>query len=221
MKLFSFIAFIIILGAACTPTRMVKPLEKWEKAVGATLGGPLVKFGGAVIPIPFTTISGAYGVNDKLSAFGSIHTTALAFGVLQTDAGILYGISKPDKFIPGISVSAAANATIDTWEGYAKLLPQIDANAYWTYGKKKRSFFYTGISNWWEPAQFRAHQEIQAHNYFINFQVGHTFAGRKWDFNTEIKYLAPHIERGDIIVEYIGFGTKGATGVYLGITRRF
>jgi hypothetical protein len=216
-----FFLLVLILGAACNPTRFVKPLEKNEKAIGANFGGPLVGFGGATIPIPFTSLVGGYGINDNLTAFGSLHTTALAFGVIQSDLGVLYGFAKPNGWVPGLSASGVANVFVDTWEGNARVLPQLDVNAYWTYGKQNRNFFYTGISNWLELNNYRAHGERQEHTLLFNLQVGHTFVGRKWDFNTEFKYLAPNIERGNIVVDYKGFGQRGAAGIYLGVIRRF
>lgn len=64
---------------------MVKPLEKDQWAAGASLGGPLIGFNDLTIPVPFTTLSGAYGVDTNTSLTAKIYPTAGLFGVGQID----------------------------------------------------------------------------------------------------------------------------------------
>ena len=56
---------------SCAPSRFVQPLEKDEKAITASLGGPLTQIPGvATIPIPHTNITYGQGITDKITVFG-------------------------------------------------------------------------------------------------------------------------------------------------------
>ena len=58
LRLFAIVVFIGIVFQNCAPTRFVKPLAKNQNAIAANLGGPLIHFGKAVTPIPFTSFMG-------------------------------------------------------------------------------------------------------------------------------------------------------------------
>ncbi|MBL4594071.1 MAG: hypothetical protein JKX68_09685, partial [Flavobacteriales bacterium] len=125
---------IIVLSQvflSCMPSRIVRPLDKGQKAVGAHLGGPLIGFTGTTIPMPFTSIMYAQGITEKTTVFGSIHITSLLFGVIQTDIGACHNLYYNDSSRIGLSVTPAINMAYDKWEGKFKLWPQVDVNMYW------------------------------------------------------------------------------------------
>jgi hypothetical protein len=214
------ILFGIILLSSCAPTRFVKPLEENQWAISGSLGGPLVDFDGTTIPLPFTSVGVGYGISDATTGFANVHTTALAFGVLHIEAGVLQSIIAPEGIRPGISAGGSLNFMGDMWWGNMKLFPQIDANLYWDYGYGD-NFFYVGTSNWFDLAAEKAHGEAQSNNWIFNLQAGHTFGGPKWDFIIEAKYLAPFHSNQNIVVDYTSFGRQGAIGAYFGIIRKF
>lgn len=211
---------VILILYSCAPSRFVKPLEKDQFAVTGNLGGPLIGFAGTTIPIPFTSLGAGYGISDHTTAFGNLHTTALAFGVVQVDAGLLHSFVSPKGIIPGISASAAANVMMDVFENNLKFFPQLDANAYWDYGRRN-NFFYVGTSNWFDLASTRAHGEAQPQNWIFNLQAGHTFVRPRWNIALEAKYLAPFHSNQNVVVDYAAFGQHGAMGAYLAIIRKF
>ena len=96
MRFFIRIVIILATGAlvSCNITRVVKPLPKGEHQVGTSFGGAVIKLGNAPITIPLSNISYAYGVAENTSIFTGIHTTAMLFGVLQTDMGATYQLIK-------------------------------------------------------------------------------------------------------------------------------
>jgi hypothetical protein len=221
MKISHFaIVCIWSILCSCAPTKLVAPLEQGQAAAGASLGGPLIGFAGTTIPIPFTSVSGYYGFNDNTTGFGAIYPTAISFGVMQADIGVLYGFLRPQGWIPGISGSAQANMMFDIWENQFRLYPQLDLNAYWNYGKKN-NLIYTGISNWFDPATEKAHEQHHAIFWVPNFQLGHIFVNPRWDFILEAKYLAPFHQNPRVVVDYRNIGNRGAIGVYFGIIRKF
>jgi hypothetical protein len=220
MKNKIYLFLISALLASCAPTRFVKPLEEKQHAVNFSLGGPLVAYSGITIPIPLTTLSYGYGIKNNLTAFGSIHTTSLLFGVIQTDIGVVRNLMVQKNFCPGISITPAANLAMDIWQGHFKCWPQVDINAYWNY-KQKRNFFYLGFFNWFELSAKKAFNEPQTTHWIFGPHIGHTFVRNKMDYNLEVKYIGPNLSNQDLVVHYKSPFDKGAMGVYFSITKKF
>ena len=225
MRIKSFCFLFIILGHlySCAPSRIIKPLNKGENAISVNAGGPLIGFAGTTIPVPFSAVTYGHGLSDKSTAFGSIHLTALFFGNFQTEIGLVRELNKYDsinKFIPGISITPMANILVDKWKGNFKFWPQIDVNTYWELNHGKH-FIYLGMSNWFELANKKAHNEIQQNHWIFNPHIGISGQKEKWNNNLEIKFLAPNYENKNIVVDYKTPFNKGAIGIYYSITRKF
>lgn len=209
----------LILLNACAPTRVVKPLQKGEQQVSLHVGGPLLKFAGAPIPMPLSSLAYARGISNKTTAFGSLHTTALLFGVIQTDLGICRELyAHPSGF--GISVNPVLNIAFDTWEGNKKLWPELSFNAYQSLYQNKL-LLYAGSSTWFELSSTRAHGEAQPNRALFHTQLGMQYQGKKLSYTLEGKYLGMGLPTQPNVVDYIGLQSKGALGIYFGVTRRF
>lgn len=50
----SILTLVILVG--CNPTRYVTPLKEKQVAITANLGGSLINYGGAPMPVPLTSI---------------------------------------------------------------------------------------------------------------------------------------------------------------------
>ena len=219
MKTLPILGFgLLLLLSACAPSRLVKPLAKQQKAVNASLGGPLVHFSGLVIPTPFTTVSGAYGLTDKTTVFAGLHPTAMLFGVFQMDAGFVQQLLAQKAWRPGLTMTPAVNFATNGKD--TKLWPNVDVNAFWNY-KQKPDFFYAGMSTWFETASTKAFGETQPQHVFPNIQLGHSWVHPKADYQLELKYLGPGLSNRDIVVDYVGVDRKGAIGVYFSFTKKF
>ena len=202
------------------PSRVVRPLQKNQKTVDFHLGGPLIGFAGKTIPMPLTSLNYAQGITDKLTGFGSIHTTSLMFGVLQTDIGACYGLYYSDSLRIGLSVTPALNIATDLRENNFKVWPQLDVNLYWEL-KPQLSFIYVGIDNWFELSGVKAHEETQENRWLFSPQIGFRYVRKKWNYNIESKYLLPYLNNTPNVVDYKGINGKGAIGIYLTLTRKF
>jgi hypothetical protein len=217
---FYYITILIFLFGSCAPARYVRPLAKGETVGSATFGGPLIGYSGATIPIPLLGIAAGHGFKDDLTGFAGLHLTSLAFGVVQVDAGIVKGLRKPDKWIPGVSISPVANIMFDKWQGKFNFYPQADANAYWNYGKRKH-YCFVGLSNWFDLHSTRAEGQPQTTHWLPIIQAGNTFCSKKWAYTMELKYIAPNTSNQDLVVSYASPGKKGTIGFYIGVTIKF
>jgi hypothetical protein len=210
------VALLCILLHSCAPTRFVKPLTAGTTAIGASVGGPLIKYSNVPIPTPLSSLVAGYGLRDDITAFAGVHTTALAYGVLQSDLGIVKKLYMQDGWLPAIVVSPVANVMMDRWEHKFSFFPQLDAHFYWHY-RHKPNYFYLGMSNWVDFNTKRSLGDKQETHWLPTIQVGHRWITKRWDYITEVKYIAPGQSNQNIVVEYISPVNKGALGLYLGL----
>lgn len=222
MRLIRFICIIFFLSflCFCSPTQLVKPLQKGQQATNLTFGGPLIKFAGAPIPIPFTTLGYHYGVSNKFTAFASLHTTSLIFGNFQSTLGGVFSLfEKENRF--GITASPAIQMAynIRNKTGF-KLWPSLDLNVYY-HLLQKPSFVYLGANSWFELSSIRAHNEPQPRHVIPNIHMGYMLVKTKWQHQFELKYLGLGIPNLPGVVDYIGISHKGALGVYYSLIRKF
>lgn len=72
-----FLIAVLAALASCAPARFVEPLKKGQQVITGNFGGPVAKIPGiGAIPIPFTAVGYGYGVTNKTTIFGNVHTTS-------------------------------------------------------------------------------------------------------------------------------------------------
>jgi hypothetical protein len=212
--------FFLFFLIACSPARFVKPLDKKQHAASVSLGGPLIKYGEATIPIPFLTANYGYGIDSTLTAFTSFNITSALYGNFQMEIGAAKQLLKQKKYMPAVSISPVLNIIYKNKEAH-KLYPQIAVTAFREYGKRK-NFVYVGMDNWFELSKERAFDVKQKNHWIFMPMLGHSFTGKKWNLNLETKIIAPNLSNKKIVVEYqTPLKDRGAFGVYIGFTRKF
>lgn len=217
MRLVVISIFFVAMLAGCSASRFVKPLDCGQHAVTASFGGPLIRFGGTVIPIPLTSVGYGYGVDTNLTLFGNLHTTSLLYGTGQIEAGICWNVVTVKRF--GLNAALSANMTMDKWQKNFRAWPVVDLNA--TFDRKQSGYWYVGLNNWIEFAKQRSHGVNQERQLIFSPQIGHMFVKEKWRFQLEAKYILPYVKNQPNAVEYIGINHYGATGIYFGLYRTF
>jgi hypothetical protein len=212
------IFFVLNLMFSCTPTRIIKPLRKKETAIGGSFGGPLIKFSGAVIPIPYITLNGGHGVSDKVTLTGAAHVTSAVFGVAQIETGALISLWQKDSMKQGISLHANLNTAFNQKD--LRLWPQTDLN-YFKHLTQK-AFLYAGVSCWFEPDLNGPHN-TRIDNFIIpSIQFGYMMNQKSWMFQFEGKVIAPNENNKFVAVDYVTpLGKAGAFGVYFTAAKRF
>jgi hypothetical protein len=205
-----------IILSACSSTRLVKPLDEDQQALSLGAGGPIIKFSGMNIPMPLSNICYARGFKNELTGFASIHTTSLLYGLGQFEAGVVKGICKNDGWKPGLSVAPSVQLMLDHWEWNFRMYPQLDANAYWTYGKRS-NLVYAGMNNFFELKGTRNDGQKQPNAWLPGFQLGHTFVRPKSNYQLELKYLAATVPNKNTVVDYVvpSGMANGAFGFYI------
>jgi hypothetical protein len=199
---------------------MVKPLAAKQKALTASLGGPVIGFGNAVIPVPFTSVGFAYGVNDKSTLSTRVHTTSALFGVAHVETGFLRQLRAAAGFTPGISVNGQASWMFDGWNHRFRAYPQVDVNAWWNVGSQG-SYWYVGATTWYEAMAQGTGGRTQSTRFIPAAHSGFSRERTKWSMRVEAKYLAPFNSNQSLTIDYKAPGNSGAFGIYLSLMRKF
>lgn len=218
LKFLSIVSLCLIF--ACSPVKFVKPLPKKQNAANLSMGGALIEFGNATIPLPFITATYGRGFDSTLTGFASLNLTSALFGNAHLELGVTKQVLKQDHYIPAVSITPVVNIIYRNKDA-RKLYPQVAVNAFWEYGKRK-NLIYVGVDNWFELSSKRAYNIEQPNRWIFMPTAGHTFTGKKWNFNIETKIIAPNLSNERLVVEYqTPLNTKGAFGVYFGCVRKF
>ncbi len=205
---------VILVISSCAPTRVIKPLPKGEKTVGATFGGPLINFAGAIIPIPYTSAWGAYGIDSSTTAWAGLHTTSLAFADFQLDFGFTKNVyTSKSSYIPNISLTPALNFMHSFRDAEGRLYPELDINFYWD---KPKHLYYLTFSNWFILSSEKAHGEKITQHWVPTINTGIMFKRPKTTYQLELRYLAP-FNKNYSVVEYFSPMGTGALGIYFGV----
>ena len=217
-KIFSIGAMAVCL-LSCNVTRVVKPLDKGEHQMGASLGGPVIVFAGAPIPMPLTSISYATGIDTGITFVGGLHTTSLLFGNAEVDLNLGVGVYKSGDERFGVTLTPGVHLLYGFRGGDLRIYPQLEAIAWKAYGKRE-NLLYGGIGTWVELTRVKAYGEIQNHELMPYISLGHQFSRERWNFSIEARYLGPTYSNEDIVVNYFTPLNTGAAGLYFGITRK-
>ncbi len=210
----------LVVMSSCAPSRFVKPLQKNQQAVNVALGGPLFEYSDVVIPMPFLSASYGYGFDSTLTGFAALNVSAALFGNLQMEIGATKQVLKQSGYVPAISITPVANLIYKNKDA-KKFYPQLDLNAFWEFNQN-RNLFYAGVSNWFELAGKKAHEQEQTNHWLISPHIGQTFIRKRWDFTIEAKIIAPNISYESNVVDYKSpLGKRVAFGIYFGYTRKF
>ena len=209
-----YIPLVALLGAACATTQAARPVGRGNTRISASLGGPLVQFGGAPVPLPITTVGVAHGVSDFVDVHGEVHPTAALFGIAGLSGGVaLHPLSSHRGALTfGASLNAFGNPSdgvlfADLWVaggGHA-------ASWLWLGGGLHNGLRLAGTGSIneqtpWAPTVFG----------LASFLVS-----RRVALNVEARWYAVASCGGCVAPDYYPLGDRGALGVLLGVDYQF
>ena len=82
--------FLCVLLPACAAHTNLEPVGKGAMSADAGLGGPIIEAFDTNIPVPYATLGGAMGVDDRIDVNASLHLLPLAYKVGGIDAGVTW-----------------------------------------------------------------------------------------------------------------------------------
>lgn len=207
---------IVTLAAlsACATSHFVRPLGVGNGAVHASLGGPLVKLGGAVFPTPIATVGGGYGVREHLDLWLDANVTALAFGDLHlTPTAAWHPLISDHGAVPTVTVAGSLELLTD-FHSSVMALPRMTAAAAWALGRR-RHLLYAGF----DLALNIRHDGMVP--LFGPFVGGELRVGRRLGFTLECKWVAPNFDTTPPAPAWVAPAGQGYLSILLGVNVYF
>jgi|GEM_PF-328058 len=215
-RLASLYVFLLIAGA-CAPTRIITPLQRGSTQVGLNAGGPLIRFRGKVIPIPFSSLYAAHGWTNTTSIYGGLHLTSLVYKTFQLDAGLAHRFyQSPNTHLQLIGGGSLMSAVALT-NGATRVFPITHLHA--VYIPSSSLKLYGGAAVWWDFYQSIRQSQTTYRWASPAFYTGIQWAqASPWTFTLEYKLLNPFVPNDKTVVEYVHWSHYGAQGLYLSVT---
>lgn len=208
----------LALWGGCTTTRAIRPLDKGEGAIIASVGGPItLELGPVGIPMPLASVGYAHGLDGKTNLHGAVHLSGLfAFGVPGIDVGVARELLTPYKarprlMIDGTVVAFFGNAAPGDPPAAIRVLPSVDLVASWPI---KLQTLYVGVNQIVQP--------FPEARYYASPFVGIELRPKKTlGFQLEYQWMAPWLKNEDAAARWVGPGGLGASAIKLGFTGSF
>ena len=214
MRFTLFILFAAIFWIGCGSTQPVRVLEEGKTKAVFSLGGPIIQFGSAPIPVPYLTIGAMHGYSHDLTLTANAHLLSAALGDIGFDAGAALRLLKQDGAIPEVTAKAQMYLFDNIARGpnAPRLFPMISLNGSYLIGES--SLFYAGIDNLFQ---------LSKPAYILSPFIGTEFyISRRISGQIETKWMAANINTSHGILEgYAAIGGLGSIGFFLGLTYSF
>jgi hypothetical protein len=209
---------VVIICFSCSSIRQIRPLEKGESALSASVGGPITKVGSIYIPLPLLNIGYNYGLIDrKLDLEAGFDVTSSIYSLMHLDIGTNYRPWLSKKWRPGFIVTPKFFFVTD-FEAF-KFYPDLGLTLFW----QLRDYWhiYSGLDNFFELSRIRHDGNKQEHHWLIAPFLGIDMGNRHWGFQIETRAYIPNLLNGQRSIKNIGFGDYGIIGLFLGVHYTF
>lgn len=202
------VALSVALGASCTSTTHVRPLEPGQHGIAVVGGGPITRVPGVgEIPLPNIALEGRHGIVHHLDVGYGVHALPALFGVAGVHVGGAYQLfDQPDVLVPALTVSEKLYGFTNLKDFFALSETQLIAS--WSLIDQ---LAYVGLSG---DTSFNT-----PHLFLSPFAGLELKPGIDWlRIQLEARWLAPAVDQSFAVVDWQAPGDKGAIAVKGGIT---
>jgi hypothetical protein len=211
-----------LVGAAvlsgCAASRALAPLERGQHAIYADLGGPLVEFGGASVPVPFANVGWGYGLDGKSNVHAAINPSSPALiRVYGVNAGYSRELLPASGAKPRLMLDTTAYAF---WgdnrpgapEGGFRWFQDLSAVATWDLPTTKPAphRLYAGLDLFLQPAP-------TFHAYPVPLVGGELRLGRNVGLQLETAWWGITRDTLDAVPVWRAPGNQGAIATRIGL----
>ena len=204
----------VMFWLGCGATQPVRVLDEGKTEASLSLGGPIIQFGSAPIPVPYLTIGAMHGCTNDLTLTANAHLLSAALGDIGLDAGAAMRLIKQDGAIPEVTgkVQLYLFDNIAHGPNSPRFFPMISLNGSYLIGES--SLFYAGIDNVFQ---------LSKPSYILSPFIGTEFyISRRISGQIETKWMAANINTSHGILEgYASLGGSGNIGIFLGLIYSF
>jgi hypothetical protein len=218
-------AALLSLLCGCATLSGARPLDQGEHAVGVTLGGAMLTFSGAPMPLPNAVVEGRSGLapfaGRPTEVSYGLDATGLVFGILPLHAGLSWQFTDQRKALPAftltdrlwfatnaIGLGLRADPKLQAWASN-----QIEVDASWLVG---RQLLYLGLATYADLGSPRL-------NLTPLGGVVFDFAASRRGLllQLEARWYAANVPPDLDLISWIPARGNGALGVTLGFGYRF
>jgi hypothetical protein len=213
-KLFLLIVIFAVLWCnSCSTVRQLRPLNRGQSAVSASVGGPITRVGSAYIPLPLLSVGYNYGlINQMLDVEAGVHLTQAVYSLMQLEIGANYRPWLRKRFRPGLMVTPKFFFVTNFQE--FKFYPDLGLTLQWQ--PKQYWYIYTGLDNFFELSKTRHDGNTQNNHWFIVPYLGIDMGNKRWGFQFEPRIYIPNLSNGQRAVKNFGLGDHGILGLFIG-----
>ena len=206
---------LLSLVVGCGTLHSARPLDKGKHQFGATLGGPMVQFGGAYIPLPNVVVQGRSGlpslVERPFDVDYGLNLTGLAFGIVGVHAGANWQLVEQANGVPALTLSNRLwlqSNVLDLSKPFSRrtawAADQLELTFSYKFGKH---LLYFGAS---EYLDFSNPDLLFTPFIGTDFQLG-----KRFGLQVEFRYFAANKSQPVKTVTWLSPGT-GGIGLILG-----
>ncbi|MFC1608468.1 hypothetical protein ACFL47_10915 [Candidatus Latescibacterota bacterium] len=218
--LYSPFILITVLFAACAAHSNLEPVGKGSFDLSLSVGGPVVSAFGTKVPIPYATAGTNYGLTDRWNINGNFHLLPFAFQVAGIDLGATWfpvlnrGAVPTVGIQPGLLIFSSFKSGVDQ---RFRAYPMMSGSLAWQVGQ---GLFYTGFDSVL-PLSSPDYDDESPSVIFSPFLGYHWRLGSRTYLLTELKWQAANVENGELAIQYMGIGDRGAVTPLVSIVRNF
>jgi hypothetical protein len=202
-KYFLLLPLLLLMG--CGAQLRTMPVGAGHVQYNASLGGPLVKFGGNVVPIPYAMTGATYGITDRLEAHADLHVLAAMYKFLGLTPGMTYFPNvSVGNWIPSVTTDVLLFSDLTSTRAYPELLLTV------AHPVGTRWIPYAGLQN--------TFQITHAPSYIPSVFAGTSLRAGPLNFYGELQWLSLNRNNHFTPVNYYGIGEHGALSPQFGVT---
>lgn len=206
---------LLTMLAGCGASRAVAPMGAGVGAVTSSVGGPVLSFDGAPVPLPLVSVGYRRGLTDRTSAHGGVQLTNLVLmGVFGAELGVDVEVVPPRGPWPRLMVDQTVlvfmgdNVAGDPPFG-ARVFLDAGAVASWDVGRRQHHP-YVGLRLFDQP--------FPEHHTYLSPVVGGVWNTGRVGWQAELGWPAFTRRNVPSFVDWIGPARHGALSVQLGAT---
>lgn len=196
--------WVLLALTGCAHVASLRPAPKGTVEVELALGGPVLKQGGASIPLSLSSFGARFGIHEQADLQAHVHPTAALLGVLGLDLGSSVWMLKGAKGIPDVT----GTIRVFGFSDFKKFLrPYLQLGAVASWRLFNRFAPYVGFDWLGEGPYFAVAAGVQG--LFGRFTV-----------QLEGKWFSLAQDLRPVVVEWLAPNDIGSLGVQLGISYR-
>ena len=196
----------LLLSTGCAHMATLKPAPKGELEVDLSLGGPMLKLGGAPIPAPLSAVGVRYGVHERADVQLHFHPTAAILGVMGWDVGSSLLVVSGEGALPDVTVTGRFFGFTD----FKEFRPYVQLGGVASWVLFKRIAPYIGFDG---LIQFGASP-------LVAVSAGLQGIFGRFTAQLEAKWFGIGHDTKFMVVDWVSPGS-GAIGIMLGFGYRF